>query len=221
MTNRNPIRVAILAAWLSLGADALQSGFQLEDRIDVFQVDRRLIAFNTKTGEPIEVTLERGERVLSLHNEGLMGFVATNVRLLGVSIRSDNWEEIRYRVMDRNRNAPDQLHVEDRVILVALPTRLVAFSATIPRWAELELGPKERILNMDVDTNVAAVLTQRRAIGFSAKKSGFAEIKLTPREAVESFKLEENSIRIVTSRRVLLFRSDTKLWTDLLRKDKS
>ncbi len=89
----------LLSVWLLGGADAAEAyaqraepGIPLEDRVDVVQVDRRLLAVRSGPGGGVvEQRLELGERVLAIRTRGLIGVATTNVRLLGVTSGSSGW----------------------------------------------------------------------------------------------------------------------------------
>ena len=216
----------LLSVWLLGGADAAEAyaqraepGIPLEDRVDVVQVDRRLLAVRSGPGGGVvEQRLELGERVLAIRTRGLIGVATTNVRLLGVTSGSSGWHELRYRVSERGK-PPPPLYVGERVTLVPLPTRLVALRRGSTAWQELTLGPSDGQPRILPEENLVVALTNRRAIAFSSEGSGFVQVDLDVREAIENISLQESSATLTTNRRVLLFRIGAEVWTQLLRRN--
>ena len=210
---------ALLAASLGgIHPAHAQSGVQIEDRVDVLLVDRRLIAVNATGQSVAELVLELGEEVVASGSQGRLGVAATTARLLGIRAGDPGWTELRYRVSER-KSPPERLHLEDRIALVTLPMRIVALTSSSRGWLELGLSPGERVEGVLSDTNLAAVVTPRRAIAIS-DGSGFVEIGLGPREQIESTSARSSSISLVTERRVLVFRAGSAFWVEVPRKDK-
>lgn len=199
------------ALWLLF---AQGPGVEIEDRIDLVQVDRRLLAVGAN-GSLLEVRLEVGERVLDTRSGGLVGVAATSSRLLGVTTRSSSFRELRYRVREREA-APHRIYLGDRVALVPFASRLAALAPGSTQWNELRLSPSEVVQRVLIESNLAAVVTHRRAIAFAAA-SGFVETTLSPNETVERISVEESSLVILTSRRMLVFRAGARRWVARLR----
>lgn len=219
MRTRRGSWLALLGALLSMAASpgAPGPGVPLEDRLDLLQVDRRLIAVNAETGGLLEVELELGEEVRALHSRGLVGVATTNVRLLGITTELARWTELRLRVRERDPATPAQLHLGGRIALVPLPGRLVALRSSGGGWTELALGPGEQLLRVLTDANLVAAITSRRAIAIGALGNGFSEIALSPREQIEATSISESSIALTTSRRLLVFRVGTAGWLERAR----
>ena len=216
-------RGALLAAalWTAApaAAPAQDPGIEVEDRVDVVQVDRRLIAVRGARGSSVaDLTLEVGERVLELRSQGLVGAAATNVRLLAVSAKSGGFQELRYRKTGR-ASPPERLYVGDRVVLVPLEARLAGFGPDFTGWSERPLGPSDGPLRIRVEDNLAVVLSRRRAIGFSPT-SGFVDVPLDADDRVEEVSFRDGSAVLTTPRRILIFRAGSGLWTELQRRDK-
>ena len=191
-------------------------GVRVEDRIDLVHVDRRVLAVNAG-GSFAEVELEVGERLMETHSQGLMAVASTSVRLLGASAERNGFRELRYRVEERE-GPPRAVYLGDRVALVPLRTRLLALAPESSQWNEIALTPREDLLRVLIDTNLAAVITPRRAIAFAPESGGFVEVALTPNESVEQSSLTESSVVLTTGRRVLIFRSGAARWIEQLRK---
>lgn len=202
-----PLLVVLPLALLAFGAR--QDGVPVEDRIDVIEVDRRLVAVVADRGLP-EIELEIGEQVLETRSGGLVGVATTTSRLLGITAKSANWRELRYRIGERE-SAPQSVFLGDRVALVAMRTRLAALAPGGTSWNELDLAPSEGILRAVVDANLAGVITARRAIAFAAP-SGFVEIPLRPLERVQGESVEESSWVLTTNDRLLIFRVGADRW---------
>lgn len=164
----------------------------------------------------VEAELELGEQIVAIRSQGFMGVVATNRRLLALGSRESNFSELRYRIAEKPVGA-SQIHVLDRLALVELSTRLVAFSQQVGSWVELDLGPGERPLQVVADGNIATVITPRRAIAVSPRSDGFIEFSLTPKEDVERASLGDASVTLVLPHRILIFREGDKTWSSLIR----
>ncbi len=194
---------------------ATPPGVEVEDRIDVVRVGRRLLAVNAD-GPLAVVRLQLNERVRDLRSQGLVGVAATSDRLLGVTAEGATWRELDYRIEDRG--APTAVYLGDRVALVPLARRLAGLGPS--GWVDLDLGVNERLRQIMADTNLVSAITDRRAIAFAPQSGGFVEIALTPREEIERTSIEDSSITLTTSRRVLIFRSGAGHWTELRRTDR-
>ena len=210
---------SLLAAILCAGSGFETPGVRIEDQLNLFSVDRRLISVNSVSGSVIETTLEIGEQIVRIESQGLVGVAATNVRLLGTTAGSVRFKPLRYRLEERE-GLPAAVHVADRVVLVALPQRVVALAATSAGWSELSLGPREVVKRAGADSNLAVLVTDRRAVAFSPESGGFVEVALSPEEDIESLSLEESSVTLQTPHRVLVFRPGMPVWTQLIRRDR-
>ena len=164
----------------------------------------------------VEVQLELGEQVIAIRTRGFMGVVATDRRLLAIGSRESNFSELRYRIAEKPVGA-NQIHVLDRLALVELSTRLVAFSQQLGNWVELDLGPNEKPRQIVADGNIATVITPRRAIAVSPRSAGFVEFGLGPRENIERAALGDASVTLVLPNRILIFREGDKTWSSLIR----
>jgi hypothetical protein len=191
---------------------AAPSGIAIEDRIDVVQVDRRVLAIGAD-GTFLELELEIGERVLDSRSQGLIGVVTTSARLLGVSQAAASWRELRYRIEERAA-APERIYLADRVALVVLTNRLVGLGPRSGRWNELELGPGESLRSVVVDDNLAGAVTERRAIAFAPASGGFVTIALSPKEELEASSLRDSTLTLTTTRRFLVFRAGADRWIE-------
>ncbi len=210
--------LTVLLGALGAGAGGEREGVRPEDRIDVLEIDRRLLAVRAGPGRAVvSVELELGETVQAVRSQGLVGVASTSGRLLGVTSESSRWHELRYRVSEREGPASG-LELGDRIALAALATRVAALAPGSTRWVELGLGPGEGTPSLHADANVGVALTPRRAIAFSAS-SGFVEIPLDPGELPASVSLEASSATLTTSRRVLVFRSGDVEWRDIRRRN--
>lgn len=164
----------------------------------------------------VEVPLELGEDVIAIRTQGFVGVVATDRRLLAIGSRENNFSELRYRIAEKPVGA-DQIHVLDRLALVELSTRLVAFSQQLNNWVELGLGPREKPIQVVAEGNIATVITPRRAIAVSPRSAGFIEFGLGPKEKVERATLGDASVTLVLANRILIFREGDKTWSSLIR----
>ncbi len=203
---------------LALGANSALADlpFQPEDQVSLTRVDRHLIAVVGVGFAAVETDLELGEEVIALSSQGFVGVIATNHRLLGIHSRATSFAELRYRIAEKPVD-PDGIHVVDRLALVELHTRLVAYSPEVGIWVELGLGPGEHPTAIDAGGAIAAVVTPRRAIGFSSRSRGFVEEPLGPEEDVESASLSDASVTLVLPHKILIFRAGDNRWSSLIR----
>jgi hypothetical protein len=179
-------------------------------------VDRKIIGVVGAGFGTVEVDLELGEQVIANQSQGFLGVVATNRRLLAIGSRESNFSELRYRIAEKPVG-PDQIHVLDRLALVELATRLVAFSQQVGSWVEIGLGPNEHPRQVVADGNIATVITPRRAIAVSPRSQGFVEFGLSPEEDVERASTGDASVTLVLPHRILIFHEGDKTWSSLIR----
>jgi hypothetical protein len=191
-------------------------GVQIEDRVDVLRVDRRLLAVSADSGHVLEEKLRLDERLLRLESEGVVGVAVTDQRLLGVTTRSSSWQEVRLRAAE---TSPESIHLGDRLALVLLDRRLLSLTRGSGIWTELRLSKGELPARIAVDSGVGFCVTGRRAIAVSSDGTGFVQVHLTPREEVESVSLKDQSVTLRTLYRVLVFRSGFPRWLELRRTD--
>ena len=158
-------------------------GLQIEDRIDVLRVDRRILAVRAESGGVLEEKLRVDESLRILESDGVIGVAVTDERLLGVTTQSGSWQEIRLR---KGESVPEEIHLAERLALVLLERRLLALTRGAGIWSELELFSGELPARIELDSGVGVCLTGRRAIAISSEGTGFVEVRLTPREEVEA-----------------------------------
>ncbi len=204
-----PLTIFLVLATVALA----EPGVQIEDRIDILQTKRRLIAVDATGRAVSELDLEVGEEVLAVGSEGRLGVASTSTRLLGYRSGAPSWVELRYRISE---SPIERLYLEERVVLVTLPERIVALTASSKSWLELRLGPGERAESVFTDSNLGAVVTSRRAIALS-DRTAFVEIGLSPREQVETGSTSDSSISLLTQRRLLIYRAGSARWVELPR----
>ena len=191
-------------------------GVEIEDRIDVLRVDRRLLAVSADSGSVLEEKLRLDERLVLLESDGVVGVAATDKRLLGITTRSGSWQEVQLRI---GESAPARIHLADRLALVVLDRRLLALTQGGGIWTELELFAGELPVQIEVASEVGICVTGRRAIAISSEGTGFVEVPLTPREEVESVSVKDQSVTLRTLYRVLVFRGGFPRWLELRRTD--
>jgi hypothetical protein len=191
-------------------------GVEIEDRLDVLRVDRRLLAVSADSGSVLEEKVRAGESLVLLESAGVVGVAVTDDRLLGVTTRSSNWQEVELRT---GESVPTQVHVGERLALVVLDRRLLALTQGSGIWTELELLAGELPVQIKVDSAVGLCVTGRRAIGVSSDGTGFVQVSLTPREKVEAVSMKDQSVTLRTLYRVLVFRNGSPRWVELRRTD--
>ena len=79
---------------------------------------------------------------------------------------------------------------------------------------EYRLGPQESLLAMRADANVAVVITDRNLLGLSPFTGGFFSTDFHLRERLERISLAPSLATVTTNRRYLVFRADSKIWTE-------
>ncbi len=207
------LSVCLGIAPLVAGADA---GSRPDERVTLTHVDDRVLAVTAAGFAAVLAPLELGETVVALRTEGSIGVAVTSRRLLAVQARAANFAEARYRVSESAPGERD-LQIRERLVVVAFPARILAFSPQIASWREFGLGPGEKPIEVLADENVAAVVTPRRAVAFSPLSSGFVEYPLSPGETPERSTLGANSVTLVLPHRILIFRAGDARWSSLIR----
>jgi hypothetical protein len=208
--------VVLLLCSPGLAGAQTDRGLEIEDRLDVLRVDRRLLAVSADAGGVLEEKLRTDESLVLLESAGVVGVAVTDDRLLGVTTRSSSWQEIELR---SEESVPEQIHLGERLALVVLDRRLLALTQGSGIWAELRLLAGELPVQIKVDSAVGLCLTGRRAIGVSSDGTGFVEVLLTPREKVEAISMKDQSVTLGTLYRVLVFRNGSPRWVELRRTD--
>ncbi len=191
-------------------------GLQPEDRVTLTHVDDRVLAVTAAGFAAVLAKLELGESVVALLSRGNVGVAVTTRRLLAIQARAANFVEVRYRVSEKPPDERD-LKIRDRLIVVAFPARILAFTPPVEAWQEFDLGPGEKPIEVLADENVAVILTPRRAVGFSPLSSGFIPYPLSPGESPERSTLGDDSVTLILPHRVLIFRAGDKRWSSLNR----
>jgi hypothetical protein len=214
---RRAAAIALVSLASAVAFAEPREGVRPEDRVDVVEVDRQLLAVRAgrRASAVVAVNLELGETVLAYESRGLVGVATTSSRLLGVTSGSSGWHELRYRIRER-AEPPQEFELGDRIALVALPNRLAGLAPGGTGWIEFQLGPGEVPVRTSARTNVAVAVTARRAIALSAK-SGFVSITLFPEESA-SISVDDSTATLTTDRRVLVFRSGDLAWRELSRR---
>jgi hypothetical protein len=190
--------------------------FRPEDRVTLSHVDDRIFAVTAAGFAAVLAKLELGESVVALRSQGNVGVAVTTRRLLAVQARAANFVEARYRVSETPPGEHD-LQIRDRLIVVAFPARILAFTPPIAAWQEFGLGPGEKPIEVLAEENVAVIVTPRRAVAFSPLSSGFVPYALTPGENPERSTLGDDSVTLILPHRVLIFRAGDKQWSSLNR----
>lgn len=181
------------------------------DVLQVFLVDRELVAIDGLAGSDLRQPLERGETVLSIDTQGRIGVVLTDRRVLAVAVRSGSWQDTRYR---RGEGVPEGVFLGEQVALIVTPRRALGFDGGSGNLIESSFGPNEKILAADASGAVAVVVTDRRARGVSALAGGFFDAKLQIEESVEAVAATGNVATVRTTRRILSFQAATGSWVE-------
>jgi hypothetical protein len=205
--------LAALAAWLAAApADGRgREDVPLGDLLQIVVTRRALLAVDAEGGGDRREPLEQGERVLWTGTRGAVGVALTDERVLAVATGSAAWQTTRYR---QGESAPHLAELGDRVALVATDRRVLGFDGGSRNLVELDLGPRERVIETRVSANLAVVVTDRRALGLSPFAGGFFETSLRLGESVESFETSSDVATLTTSERLLIFRGPTGSWSE-------
>jgi hypothetical protein len=186
----------------------------LADVLEVFVLDRQLVAIDARGGGQKETRLRLGERVSWTGARGKVGVALTDQRILAVAAGSAAWQQADRR---RAEGLPSQALLGDRVALVVTSHRAIGFDGGSGNLVESSLGVRERVLAARAGENVAVVVTDRRALGLSPSVGGFFEAKLRLEERFESLEAGANLATLTTDRRVLIFRAPSGSWEERLR----
>jgi hypothetical protein len=213
------MRRAVLAALLLLAPGAPRAEPSIEvplaDVLEVFVLDRDLVAVDARGGGQTTTPLRLQEQVAWIGSRGKVGVVLTDQRVLAVAAGSAAWQQA-----DRQLEEvlPSSATLGDRVALVLTSRRAIGFDGGSGNLVESSLGLRERVLAWRTGENAAVVVTDRRALGLSPVVGGFFVRKLYLEERLETVTAGANLATVTTNRRVLIFRSPSGSWEERLRK---
>lgn len=183
----------------------------LADILEVLVIDRKLVAFDARSGGQRRVDLRLEESVLWKGVRGKVGVVITDQRILAVTSDSGAWQSEDRRV---DEVLPSRALLGDRVALMVTSKRAIGFDGGSGNLLETSLGVRESVLDSRVGENVAVLVTDRRALGLSPEVGGFFATPIELGEQLEALDTSANLATLTTSRRVLVFRGPYGSWSE-------
>jgi len=187
----------------------------LSDILEVFLLDRDLVAVDAESGGQLTARLRLSEQLVWSGARGRVGVAITDQRVLAVAVGSAAWQIAEGQ---RDETLPERAQLGERVALVVTSKRVLGFDGGSGNLVETSLGIRETVQAVRVGDNVAVVVTDRRALGLSPVAGGFFPAKLQLAERLESVQAGPNLVTLTTNRRVLLFRTPTGTWEERLRR---
>jgi len=212
----------VTAALLALGPAAVPSAVRaqgfgglgevpLEDLLEVILIDRNLRALDARGGSGPTERLEIGEELLYTESRGRVGVAITDRRILAIGVGSGFWKQTRYRQKEK---PPAKTFLGDRLALILTGKRFLFFDGGTGNLTEEYVGLYEKLIGLDVASNVGVLVTNRRALGFSPFAGGFFEIDMQLREKIEEISTRSNLALVRTDKRLLTFRAPTGAWAE-------
>jgi len=208
------LAILLLAGVDSAFAESPSLDVPLSDILEVFLLDRDLIAVDAESGAQRAARLRLNEKLLWSGARGRVGVAITDQRVLAVAVGSAAWQASERQ---RGETLPEQAQLGDRVALVVTSKRVLGFDGGSGNLVESALGVREKMEAVRVGDNVAVAVTDRRALGLSPVAGGFFPVKLQLAERIESVQAGPNLVTLTTNRRVLLFRTPTGTWEERTR----
>ncbi len=209
---RTRCRCAALAALLLGLAPApasAQGQVPLEDVLEIILLDRNLRAYDARGGSGPTERLEIGENLIYHESRGRVGVAVTDRRILAVGVDSGSWQETRFRQTERPQA---RSFLGDRLVLILTDKRFLFFDGGTGLLTRQRIRLDEKLIGIEVGSNVGVVVTNRRALGFSPFAGGFFEIAVQLREKIEEISAKSNIATVVTNQRLLTFRAPTGAW---------
>jgi len=212
----------VAAALVALGSAAVPAavwaqGFggrgelPLEDLLQIILIDRNLRALDARGGSGPTERLEIGEELLYSESRGRVGVAITDRRILAIGVNSGFWQQTRYRQKEK---PPIRSFLGDRLALILTGQRFLFFDGGTGNLTEEYVGLDEKLIGLDVASNVGVVVTNRRALGFSPFAGGFADIRVQLQEEIEEISTVSNMATVRTNKRLLTFRAPTGAWAE-------
>lgn len=182
----------------------------LADLLEIFVLERELVAIDAAGGGQTTEDLHLGEQVRWTGSRGQVGVVLTDERVLAVATGSASWQEARYQ---RGESPPAEALLGDRVALVYTDQRVLGFDGISGNLLEYRLGPQEALTHVRVGENVGLAVTSRVALGLSPHVGGLFAFKLHLRERIETVDVRSNLATVRTDRRILIFKAPAGSWS--------
>jgi len=183
----------------------------LSDLIEMVVMEDEILGVDAESGGSSVVRRRISESVLWTGVRGRVGVVITDQRVLAIAPRTGGWQEAPY---ERGEAPARNAQLGDRVAVVVLRQRVLAFLGTVGRFVQERIGPQEDLRSLRVGANVAVVVTNRVALGLSPEAGGFFPIRMHVHERLEEVSARANLATVNTSQRVLVFRAPTGTWAE-------
>ncbi|MDJ0847356.1 MAG: hypothetical protein QNK04_03140 [Myxococcota bacterium] len=188
----------------------LQEEVPLTDVLEVFLLDRDLVAMDAASGGQRTLRLRLDETVLWMGSQGRVGVAFTDQRALAVAVGSAAWQQEEWLLTEAR---PQRALLGDRVALFVTNRRVLGFT-TSGNLIERSLGLRERVLAIRTGENVGVLVSDRRALGMSPGAGGFFEISIQLEERIEAVEAVSNMATVTSNRRVLIFRGPFGSWAE-------
>jgi hypothetical protein len=203
---------ALLLGGAAVGEPRAPGETPVADVLQLFVLERDVVAVDGLAGTELRQRLELGEVVLFAESHGRVGIVLTDRRVLAVAVRSGDWQEARYR---RGEPPPAGAFLGEQVALVVTEKRALGFDGGSGNLVERSLGPRERVLAADASGAVGVIVTDRRALGVSPFAGGFFAVNLRVEESLDALSATGNVATVRTSRRLLTFQATSGTWVEV------
>ena len=210
MTRPRHIFPVLLVLSLLLSALPARGGEEIENLVDIFESDRKLIAL-IEGRRQASIDLRRQEQVTWSGSRGELGAFLTDERLLVVSTLSSSWQESRLR---RGEAHSGTALISPYLVLVVTPERAIGFDAASGKFSEARLSIHDEVHTVKVENYIALVITSGRAFGLSAKASGFSTIDFRRQEAINAVQTSASKAVIRTTDRILAFEASGSGWRE-------
>ena len=217
VTVRNLITVMVLPICVGLlsvnafGYDRNYRNYETEreEHIEVQRIDSQIVAFrNKKPSDSID--LKSGETVLKKEDEGYMGAVLTNERVLAVSA-TGTWfaETLKFGEADGAT-----LMVGDEIVLFVSSDRILCANRNQDRFAEMDLPVGDEVLENSVGQTLGVVVLPDRAVGFNGNGNRFQEVQFHIGESYESLEMAATFALVRTDKYIYTYRVSPGKWSE-------
>lgn len=209
--SKNRLRLVFIAAALLISESALAYE-EVEDLVDILATDDAFIAVVDGRRKFLE-NRRSGETIAWQGAKGEVGAFLTNDRILGISLRSGQWNT-RFLKINEKKVAPQMLLAKHLVVMFS-DERILGFGTHTGGFFQERLPLGEPVIASAAEGRVAAVISADRAFGLSTFRRGAAEIRFQIREQFKSVRTTYNKISLRTSLRLITFTAEDAVWRDI------
>lgn len=200
----------IVVSFLIFAAAAF-AGEDVDDLVDVFESDGRIIAV-IKGTRTVPFDLRLRESVAWSGSSGHLGAFLTTENFYAISAGSGAWQALSLRSEEHHQA---RVSLSPFLALLTTRERAVGFTSVSGRFVTVSLPIRDRLVAAEAEEHIAVVITSSKALGLSAKASAFSEIRFRLREIVEDVKLTSKKVTVRTSDRLLSFSVFSPAWREL------